>query len=216
MNLPKAPDAFTIAKIWSVFCIITLSLFLFTQKSGYLQGDTIAIWALSCLAILYLSRNKTGNFSNLQRGVIISIGIAMCILSFFSITLGITNPPYSIGEFTMFLSGLGVVIFCLLNYRSLVLPVAIPYIAVIGFGLYELFIRHEVWITAPIIPHIVAITIGLLNLIGIHAAANGNIVSFISQTGAPIYLSIVSDCTGIWSLGTFTVATIVVLSSFPE
>jgi exosortase/archaeosortase family protein len=31
-----------------------------------------------------------------------------------------------------------------------------------------------------------------------------------------IYLSIVSDCTGIWSLGTFTVATIVVLSSFPE
>jgi exosortase/archaeosortase family protein len=140
----------------------------------------------------------------------------MCIFSFISIPLGITNPPYSIGELSLLLSGIGVLVFGLLNFRSLVLPVSIPFIAVIGFGLYELFIRNEDWITAPIIPYIVILTINLLNLFGISALADSNLISFMSKTGAPVYLSIVSDCTGIWSLGTFTVTVIIVLSSFPK
>jgi exosortase/archaeosortase family protein len=137
-------------------------------------------------------------------------------MSFFSISLGITNPPYSIGEFTLLLSGIGMIVFGLFNFRSLLIPVSIPFIAVIGFGGYELFVRNQNWITAPIIPYIVTITISLLRFLGIEAVARGNIISFISQTGSPIYLSIVSDCTGVWSMGTFTVAVIVVLSSFPN
>jgi exosortase/archaeosortase family protein len=140
----------------------------------------------------------------------------MCILSFTSIPLGITNPPYTIGEFSLLLSGIGVVVFGLFNFRSLVLPVSIPFIAVMCFGAYELFIRNQNWITAPIIPFIVILTISLLNLLGIRAVSDGNIISFMSQTGGMIYLSIVSDCTGIWSLGTFTIAVIIVLSSFPQ
>ena len=85
-----------------------------------------------------------------------------------------------------------------------------------GFGLYELFIRNEEWITAPLIPFIVTLTIGMLNLFGINAVADRNIISFMSMTGDPVYLAIVSDCTGIWSLGTFTVSVIIVLSSFPK
>jgi exosortase/archaeosortase family protein len=108
------------------------------------------------------------------------------------------------------------VVFGLLNFRSLVLPVSIPFIAVIGFGIYELFIRNEDWITAPLIPFIVTLTISMLNLFGINALADRNFISFMSQTGDPVYLSIVSDCTGIWSLGTFTVTVIIVLSSFPK
>jgi len=189
---------------------------MFTQQSSYMEIDALGIWVLSCIVILYLSGKKTGRFSDNQQRIVIAIGIMMCIFSFISIPLGITNPPYTIGELSLLLSGIGVLLFGLYNFRSLVLPVSIPFIAVIGFGVYELFIRNEEWITAPVIPYIVILTLSLLRLFGISAVSDGNIISFISLTGSPVYLSIVSDCTGIWSLGTFTVTVIIVLSSFPK
>ena len=216
MISPVFRNAYQFSIIWTFFCIGTLVAFIVTQKSSYMEIDAFGMWVLSCLVILYLSRKKTDQFSENQQRIILVIGILMCIFSFISIPLGVTNPPYSIGELSLLLSGIGVLVFGLLNFRSLVLPVSIPFIAVIGFGLYELFIRNEEWITAPLIPFIVTLTISMLNFIGIHAVADRNFISFISQTGAPVYLSIVSDCTGIWSLGTFTVTVIIVLSSFPQ
>lgn len=209
-------DSYKIAKIWTFFCMVMLVTAILIQKSSYMEIDAFGMWILSCGAILYLSRKKTDPFPENQQRMIIIIGIMMVIFSFISIPLGITHPPYSIGELSLLLSGIGVIVFGLLNFRSLVLPVSIPFLAVIGYGIYELFIRNETWITAPIIPYIVALTISLLNFFGIRAVSDGNVVSFISLTGAPVYLSIVSDCTGIWSLGTFTVTVIIVLSSFPK
>jgi exosortase/archaeosortase family protein len=208
--------AYKIAQIWSFFCILTLIAAIFIQKSSYMEIDAFGVWVLSCIAILYLSRKKTDRFSNTQQGIIIFIGILICIFSFVSIPLGITHSPFSIGELSILISGIGIILFGLLNFRSLVLPVSIPLIAVIGYGIYEIFIRNEEWITTPIIPYIVSLTISLLNFFGINAIADHNFISFLSQTGAPVYLSIVSDCTGIWSLGTFTVTVIIVLSSFPQ
>ena len=216
MDLSIVFDAKKFSKIWTLFCFIALGGFILTQQSSYLEVDAFGMWVLSCLVILYLSGKKTGGFSVTQQRIIFIIGILMCIFSFISIPLGITKPPYSIGELSLLLSGIGVLVFGLLNFRTLVLPVSIPFIAVIGFGLYELFIRNEEWITAPLIPFIVTLTISMLNFVGIHAVADNNFISFMSQTGAPVYLSIVSDCTGIWSLGTFTVAVIIVISSFPK
>jgi len=181
-----------------------------------MEFDAVGMWVLSCIAILYLSRKKTDPFSDNQQRIIIIIGILMCIFSFVSIPLGLTHPPFSIGEISLLLSGVGVLVFGLLNFRSLVLPVSIPFIAVVGYGLYEIFIRNEDWITAPLIPFIVTLTISLLNLFGISAVTDRNFISFISLTGDPVYLAIVSDCTGIWSLGTFTISVIIVLSSFPK
>jgi exosortase/archaeosortase family protein len=216
MIFPEFRDAYKFAKIWTLFCFLTLVGFILTQKSSYMEIDAFGMWILSCLVILYLARKKTDQFSINQQRIILIIGIVMCIFSFISIPLNITNPPYSIGELSLLLSGIGVLVFGLLNFRSLVLPVSIPFIAVIGFGLYELFIRNEDWITAPIIPFIVILTIKLLNVFGISALADSNLISFMSLTGDPVYLSIVSDCTGIWSLGTFTITVIIVLSSFPQ
>jgi exosortase/archaeosortase family protein len=216
MNSPGLQGAYKVSIIWTVFCIGTLVAFILTQKSSYMEIDAFGMWVLSCLVILYLSRKKIDPFSVNQQRIILVIGILMCIFSFISIPLGVTNPPYSIGELSLLLSGIGVLVFGLLNFRSLVLPVSIPFIAVIGFGFYELFVRNEDWITAPLIPFIVTLTISMLNVLGIHAVADGNFISFISLTGAPVYLSIVSDCTGIWSLGTFTITVIIVLSSFPQ
>ena len=208
-------DAYKIAKIWSFFCILTFVVFILTQKSSYMEIDAFGMWVLSCLAIIYLSRKETGTITKNQKRFYIFIGLLMCLLSFISIPLGLSNTPYSIGELSLLISGIGVIIFTLLGFRSLILPVSIPFIAVMGYGAYEAFIRNEDWITAPLIPFITSITIFLLNLLGISSVTNGNIISFMSLTGSPIYLSIVSDCTGIWSLGTFTVAVIIVLSSFP-
>jgi exosortase/archaeosortase family protein len=217
MILPARLDTFKIAKIWTFFCLLILVVYLlFFQKSSYMEIDALGIWVLSCLAILYISRKTTGEFSTVQQRLIIFIGILMCLLSVTSIPLGITNPPFTIGELSLLISGMGVILFGILNYRSLVLPVSIPFIAVVGYGGYELFIRNQEWITAPLIPYIVILTTRLLEILGIKAIANGNIIYFLSQTGSPIYISIVSDCTGIWSLGTFTIAVIIVLSSFPE
>jgi exosortase/archaeosortase family protein len=217
MIRPARLDTFIIAKIWTFFCLLILVVcILFFQKSSYMEIDALGIWVLSCLAILYISRKTTSQFSKDQQRLIIFIGILMCLLSVTSIQLGITNPPFSIGEVSLLLSGMGVILFGILNHRSLVLPVSIPFIAVVGYGGYELFIRNQDWITAPLIPYIVIFTTSLLDILGIKAIAHGNIISFLSQTGAPIYIAIVSDCTGIWSLGTFTIAVIIVLTSFPE
>jgi len=209
-------NAYKIAKTWSFFCIITFVVFILTQKSSYMEIDAFGMWVLSCLAILFLSRKETGNITKNQKTFFIFIGLLMCLFSFISIPLGLSNAPYSIGELSLLISGIGVIIFTLLGFRSLVLPVSIPFIAVMGYSGYEAFVRNQDWITAPLIPFITHITIFLLNLLGISSVTNGNIISFMSLTGSPIYLSIVSDCTGIWSLGTFTVAVIIVLSSFPD
>jgi exosortase/archaeosortase family protein len=208
-------DINKIAKIWTFFCILTLFSFILTQKSSYMEIDAFGMWILSCLAIIYLSRKETGTVTKNQKCLFIFIGLLMCLFSFISIPLGLSNSPYSIGELSLLISGIGVIIFTLFGFRSLILPVSIPFIAVMGYGVYEAFLRNQDWITAPLIPFITNITIILLNFLGISSVTNGNIISFMSQTGSPIYLSIVSDCTGIWSLGTFTVAVIIVLSSFP-
>jgi exosortase/archaeosortase family protein len=208
-------DKNNVAKLWTCFCLLTLVSFILTQNSSYMEIDALSMWVLSCAAIIYLSRKDSVQHSTNQNFFILILGFLMCSLSFISIPLGITNPPYSIGEFSLFLSGLGVILFTLLNFRSLIFPVSIPFIAVIGYGGYEVFVRNQEWITAPLIPIITLVTNTLLNFIGINSLVNGNIISFMSQTGSPISLSIVSDCTGIWSLGTFTISIIIVFSSFP-
>jgi exosortase/archaeosortase family protein len=214
-------DAYKIAKIWTFFCMLTFCMLAFvgsilTQKSSYMEMDALGMWILSCLAIIYLSRKETGTITKNQKYLFIFIGLLMCLISFISIPLGLSNPPYSIGELSLLISGIGVIIFALLRFRSLILPVSIPFIAVMGYGGYEAYVRNQDWITAPLIPLITTISFSLLNLLGINTVTKGNIISFMSLTGSPIYLSIVSDCTGIWSLGTFTVAVIIVLSSFPQ
>jgi len=211
-----AHDSYKIAKIWTFFCILTLLFIIAIQKSSYFEMDAFGIWILSCLAVIYLSRKNTGQLSIAPQRTVIIIGFLMCVLSFISIPLGITHPPYSIGEFSLLLSGIGVLVFGLFNFRSLIFPVSIPFIAVMCFGAYELFLRNQDWITAPLIPFTVSLTTTILNGIGIQTITNGNYISFLSQNGDVINLVIIGDCTGIISIGTFTIAVIIVLTTFPQ
>jgi exosortase/archaeosortase family protein len=205
-----------IALIWSAIVIFAMSLFFIFTSASYMKIDAISIWILTCLVILYLAKKGVKNLTQSRRAMVIIAGVLICFLSFLRIPLGLGHPSYSIGDFSVFLSGLGLIIFGFLGLESFILPVLIPLVAVEGYEIYDLFIRHIDWITAPLVPIVIFLNLSLLHLSGIQAVSHGTIISFASQSGIPIYLEIGGDCTGIWSLGTFTIATIIVLLGFPQ
>jgi exosortase/archaeosortase family protein len=213
---PVFKEAYQSAKAWGIVSIFLCLVLVLLFPSGYMELDALAVWVLSCLVIIYISRKTSARLTDRQKQLCIIIGCVMCLVSFVSIPLGITHPPFTIGEFILLLSGIGVIFFALLGFQALVFPISIPFIAVIGFGIYEVFLRNQDWLTAPLIPFIVSLTVTILSIIGIHSTANGNLITLMSLTGEPIYLSIVSDCTGIMSLGTFTIAALIVLVNFPK
>ena len=133
------PDAFTVVKIWTVFVVISLGAFLLFVGKTYYTFDAFGIWILSCLALIYLSRKKIEYLEEKQKIIVIIIGFLICILSFASIPLGLSKPPYSIGEYSVLLSGLGLILFGMLKMRSLLLPVLIPFIAIMGYDGYRFF-----------------------------------------------------------------------------
>ncbi|MDH7594483.1 MAG: archaeosortase/exosortase family protein [Methanomicrobiales archaeon] len=204
-----------VAWFWTGAVLGFLALFFILTSASYLKMDILLLWTLSCVAILYRSRYHVKELGEKERRWIIAGGAGAIILSFINIPIGFGNPPYSIGDLTILIAGIGIVIFGLLRMRSFILPVCLPLLAVLGFQCYELFIRHQYWITAPLIPMTVSLTTLLLSLLGIPSRTTGNNVLFLSVQGETVNLAIVPDCTGIWSLGTFTIAAALVLMSFP-
>jgi exosortase len=209
-------EAFTIVKIWCVFVILSLTVFLFFVGKTYYTFDAFGVWILSCIALIYISRKKIEYLEEKQKLIVIVIGFFICMLSFVSIPLGISKPPYSIGEYSVLLTGMGLILFGLLKMRSLVFPVLIPCIAILGYYGYYHFLEFINELTEPLIPFTVSLTTTVLNAIGIQTITESNIITFLSQNGDPIRLAIVGECTGIVSLGTFTISLIIVLIAFPQ
>lgn len=204
------------AKIWVILMIITLFIYFAVTSLSYSKVDAISIWVLTCISMIYFSTKTQKYLSKNEQILVILAGIGICIFSFLNIPLGLGNPPYSIGELSLLLSGISIIVFGFLAFRTLILPLLFPIIAVLGFEIYELFVRHEDWLLAPLIPPTITLATAVVRLMGIDATISGNIISFISMSGETIRLAVVSDCTGIWSLGTFAVACIIVLATFPE
>jgi len=218
MNLDKIKNISpqTLAIVWIITVFIGLLLYFVFSAMSYFKVDALSIWVFSCIIIFYQSRKPIKELSSEWGRNVIILGLIICAFSFLNIPLGFGNPPYSIGDFSIFLSGAGLVLFGLYRIRSYLIPVAIPFIAVIGFQLYELFLVHEQTLSAPLLPFTIFLTSIILSILGIPAVINGDIVYFMSKTGDPIYLQVTPECTGIWSLGTFTIMAILVLATFPE
>jgi exosortase/archaeosortase family protein len=217
MNLcfKEVPNASSIAKLWSVFVVITLGFFLLIIEKTYYSFDAFGIWIFSCLALIYLSGQKIEYLEEKQKLIVIALGFSICVWSFISIPLGISNPPYSIGEYSVLLSGIGLILFGLLKMKKLLFPVSIPFIAITGYEAYHVFMRNIDTLTAPLIPFTVSLTTLILGFLGVRYTTYGNVITIISQNGVPISVAIVGECTGIISLGTFTIALIIVLTTFP-
>ena len=205
-----------LAIVWIFTVFIGLLLFFIFSAMSYFKIDALSIWILSCIIIFYQSRNPIRELSPEWGRNVIVLGLVICAFSFLNIPLGFGNPPFSIGDFSIFLSGAGLVLFGLYRIKSYLFPVAIPFIAVMGFQIYELFLVHEQTLSAPLLPFTIFFATILLSILGIPAVITGDLVHFLSKTGAPVYLQITPECTGIWSLGTFTIMALLVLFSFPE
>jgi exosortase/archaeosortase family protein len=212
----EIPTAFTLVKIWTAFVILSMGIFLLVVGKTYYTLDAVGIWIFTCIALIYLSRKKIEYLSEKQKIIVIIFGFFICVLSFISIPLGISKPPYSLGEYSILLSGICLIIFGLLKIKTLIFPALIPFVAIMGYEAYMLFLHNIDQLTAPLVPFTTSLSTVILNAIGIQTIANGNIITFLSQNGDPISLAIIGECTGIVSLGTFTIALIIVLTAFPQ
>jgi exosortase/archaeosortase family protein len=206
----------TLAIFWIILSLVSVGLFSLATRMSYFKIDALSIWLFSCLIIFYLSTKPVQILSPEWKNRVIFLGILICIFSIVNIPLGFGNPPYSIGDFLILLSGAGLIFFGLFRLKSYLIPVSIPCIAVVGFQLYDIFLVHEQTLSAPLLPFTIFFGTLLLSVIGIPATINGDLVYYISKTGDPIYLQITPECTGIWSLGTFTIMALLVLITFPE
>jgi len=212
----KSIDHKILAISWIILSLVAVGLFSLATRMSYFKIDALSIWIFSCIIIFYLSTKPVSVLLPAWKNRVILIGLLVCIFSVVNIPLGFGNPPYSIGDFLILLSGAGLIVFGLFRFKSYILPVAIPCIAVIGFQLYEIFLVHEQTLSAPLLPFTIFFGMALIRLLGIPVVVNGDLISYISKTGDPIYLQITPECTGIWSLGTFTIMAILVLATFPE
>lgn len=205
------------AKIWfSVVMVIVFASFLIFPKS--LDSNmALFIWIISGIAVLYRARKlEKAEISPNYKKLCIILGISMCLLSFISVPIGFTNPPYSIGEFSILLVGITFIIFAFLEFKPLLFPSSFPLIAILGYTIFDLLHNSIDAIAAPMIPPVVIISVFVLNLLGINATYVENIISYTTANADLMRVSIVSDCTGIWSLGAFAVAVLAVLSIFPK
>ena len=127
------------------------------------------------------------------------------------------NPPYSIGEYAVLLSGLSVAYFAFLGRPSLMLPSGFPAFTITAYQVYELFEKNLEWVAAPLLGPSTQISVLVLNLIGIAAQGTPDyVISFAARDGVSAGVRIVTDCTGIWSLCGYAASVILVASAFPK
>jgi len=212
---------YKIAKVWFATSMLALVLWFLTHRSSLLSHWVLFIWIISGIIVLYRARtSEDRGIGIVKRILLVIIGIFFCIFSFISVQIGFGNPPYSISEFSILLSGITLIVFACLGLQPLILPASFPLITILGYQVYDLFKENIEWIASPLLKPDTQITVFILNLLGIGArmetSTEGYLISFLSTNGAPMRIPIVLDCTGIWSLGAFTASIILVALVFPK
>ncbi|RLI90976.1 MAG: hypothetical protein DRO89_04845 [Candidatus Altiarchaeales archaeon] len=205
------------AKYWFLTVIILLLGWFFVFQGGFLSHFPIFIWVVTAVAVLYKARrSRAGGLPKWKKIGIIALGAFFCIFSFISVPLGFGNPPYSIAEFSILLSGITLILFACLEFKPILLPSSIPLISILGFQTYELFKENVEWIAAPLLGPTTRLTVIVLNILGMGVSQTDNTISFLTRGGQPMNIPIVIDCTGIWSLGAFTASVLLVMLVFPK
>ncbi len=208
---------YRIVKYWFLTVIILLIAWFFTLPEGFLSHMPIFIWIVTAIAVTYKTKkSKPEKIPKEQKISLIILGSLTCLFSFISVPIGFGNPPYSIAEFSILLSGITLIIFTYREYKPILLPSSIPLITIIGFQIYELFEENINWIATPLLEPTTNLTVVVLNILGLGASQTNNTITFLTQQGQPMNIPIVIDCTGIWSLGAFTASMFLVMLVFPQ
>jgi len=209
------------AKLWFTTMILALIImfvyFYLTSKLSLVSHFIVFIWLISGIGVLYRAKNSMNRgLTKKERYSLMLIGVTACVLSFICVDIGFCNSPYSIGEFSILLSGLTIIFFSCMSFRPLIIPGAFPLITVILYQIFDIFQENIDKLSEPFVKPTAELTAFILRTLGIAAETNINIITFQSTQGALIPIMIVPDCTGIWSLGAFTASLILVAIIFPR
>jgi len=208
-------------RYWFVAVIMLLSvafLYLYlTSNISLISHFTIFIWIISGIGALYAAKNGINRGLNRnERYILILTGVGACIFSFICVDTGFCNRPYSIGEFSILLSGLSIILFTCMNLRPVILPAAFPLITILLYQVFDIFQENIDKLSQPFVKPTTEIVAFILEITGIGVKINENVISFHTVHGVLMPIRIVSDCTGIWSLSAFTASLVLVAFIFPN
>ncbi|MEA3255622.1 MAG: archaeosortase/exosortase family protein, partial [Candidatus Altiarchaeota archaeon] len=195
---------FKIAVCWFITTLVALLAWFVYFPKSLLGHMVLFIWVVSGIVVLYRARKaEKVEMPDSQRIFFLLTGVFIILLSFINQVSGFIfwNPPYSLGEFAVLLSGLTIIFFTLFGYRSLLLPASFPLITVFVYQVVDLFQENIDWIASPLLGPTTWLSVRILNLIGINASISGEyVINFLTREGQVMNIPIVIDCTGIWSL----------------
>ena len=120
---------------WFLVAIASLFAWFFMQPPSLSAPLALFIWIFAGLIVIYLTKKKDfgETLKAWERYSAVALGIFFCMLSFFFIQLGLGNPPYSIDDYSILLSGVTLIFFALQGHRRLLFVSAIPLVGVISF-----------------------------------------------------------------------------------
>jgi exosortase/archaeosortase family protein len=201
--------------------LLVVSGFFFFSPS--LMSDmVIFIWVISGIASLYIAKNGKEQkiLTKKEKYLFIGVGLLVALASFANYFIApweFWNPPYSLGEFGVLLSGLSIALFAYMGWRKLLIPAAFPAFVLFCAQIYDTYQGIVEVVAQPLLGPTTGLVVFVLNLIGIKAVETpGYILEFLSQNGSLIKIQIVIDCTGIWSLSAFTASLLIVSIAFPH
>lgn len=216
---------FKISLYWFITSLLALIAWFVYFPKSLLSHMVLFIWIVSGIVVLY--RAKKADRVKMQypeRILFLIIGLLVIALSFINKLLNFINiqftfwnEPYSIGEFSVLLSGLTIIFFSLLGYRKLILPASFPLITLSVYQIFELFKGNIEWIASPLLGPTTWLTVKVLNIFGVNASYSSDyVINFLTREGQTMNIPIVIDCTGIWSLSAFTASVLLVAIVFPK
>lgn len=203
--------------IWFVLTTLALIAWLLIDKPN-LEGDlAILVWLVTAVIVVNLSKTAKGKLSSSEKTIAAFCGILICIFSFINAQMGIGNPGYHVGDFSVLLSGVTLILLTFItfiSYRELLLPSLIPFFA---YTLYHIYDKMRSWLAvvgAPLEIPVIRITLFILNLLGIGAYALDNVIMITTKGGDMLQIPIVFDCTGVESMGAYLLTTGVIFYYF--
>jgi exosortase/archaeosortase family protein len=219
------PDIFKTSLYWFFLNAALLAAGFFFFEHSLLSDMAVFIGALSGVIVLYTAkRTDLARMPAKKRVPFVAAGLLIALFSFANGILSLAgtgahfwNPPYSIGEFAVLLSGLSVAYYAYLGYSALMVPAGFSAFVITVYQLYEIFEKNLEWIAAPLLGPSTQLSVLVLNLSGIKATGSDNyIINFIARDGVQTGVQIVTDCTGIWSLSAFAASVLLVSIAFPK
>lgn len=206
---------------WFIAVLVLMVAAFFYFERSLMSDMVVFIVAISGLAALYITKNRgVSHLPIKDRPKYILLGFLVAASSFINYIIypaQFWNPPYSIGEFGVLVSGLSLMFFAYLGYRNLLAPAVFPAFVLFCAQLYDTYQKIIDFIAAPLLGPTTNLTVLILNLIGVKASSSPDyIIEFLSRSGEAIRIQIVVDCTGVWSLSAFTASLLVVSLAFPK